>query len=428
MTRRILFVLLAFCGLAACDDDNELFDMPVPNETITFEPISGGAIMRYALPKNTGICAICARYVDALGENVTVLGTPFTDSIVLTGFNAPRTDVPVSITLTDNNDVESAPVERTFNTLASAPYAYIDSVEVFGSWGCVLIESSYTGSVSGIVDVYRVGINPFTKEIDTLFIQNFSIQEGSKTTSIPIASDDEETTIVLKTEDANGNYVRTKVVSGLRQYEMELYPRENLSVSDPGGFSIESPNAYGVEYLLDGDKTGVRCIEAGGRYTNYFTYLTYVEAMGSYVQLELQERHVIATVRLYGRFQNIAATFLNGYISNYLPCHVKVFGSNDPDLPMEQWVEIADTEWPRDADASSCWYNFKVINTTNPDDYKNQEPYYGEVVCNVDGAEYKYIRVMTLDHFQTYDEAAYKYGNTMDQVSYQELEVYVKAE
>ena len=175
MIRKVLFAITVLCGLWACKDDKVVFDAPVPGDAIAFEPASGGAIMRYTLPQNTDICGICAHYVDEQGEEVTIVGTAFADSVLLTGFHAPQEHVPVSITVLDNNNVESASIERTFSTLASAPYAFMDSIQVISTWGGVRIEASYTGTASGIVDVYRVGTNPFTKEIDTLYVTNFSI-------------------------------------------------------------------------------------------------------------------------------------------------------------------------------------------------------------------------------------------------------------
>ena len=95
--------------------------------------------------------------------------------------------------------------------MASCPYAFIDSVKVEESWNGLNIVSSYTGKITGIVDVYRVGINPFSKKLDTLYIRNFTIAAGTVKNFVSIATEDEESTIVLKTGDGKGNHVRTLV-------------------------------------------------------------------------------------------------------------------------------------------------------------------------------------------------------------------------
>ena len=47
MIRKVLFAISALCCLWACKDDEAVFDMPVPEEGISFEPTTGGTIMRY---------------------------------------------------------------------------------------------------------------------------------------------------------------------------------------------------------------------------------------------------------------------------------------------------------------------------------------------------------------------------------------------
>lgn len=421
-----------FWVLAACKDDDVFFDASVPAESLRFEAIGGGAVMHYTLPDDTDICAICARYVNERGEDVTILGTPFVDSIVLTGFNAPRMNVPVSITVTDNNNIESVPVERTFNTLASAPYAFIDSVMVSSSWGGFNIESSFTGTASGRVDVYRVGKNPFTKEIDTLYIRNFAIQSGDVRNFFSVDGDEEETTIVLRTEDGNGNFVRSAVFAGLQKYNMEQYPRENMVLSDPGNSSYEfdgepSPannytTGFGIKYLNDGDKTGVSVV-ASNNDENYFTYMTVEDPIEPYVQVELSEPHVIAVVRLYTKIRNLAFfDYFNGYDFDYLPCHIKVVASNDPSLPMEEWDVLAELEQPRGIRDGS-WGDHPSVSITEPSGYDNIDPVYAELACDMVETEYRYLRVITLDHFQTSTSI---YGNVGNRISYHELEVYVQ--
>ncbi len=178
MTKKIGLLLLIGLAFLACKDDEAVFDVPVPEDGLRFEAVNGGAIMHYTIPENSAICAICARYVNCWGEEVLVKASPYVDTLSLPGFHAPMKDVPVSVFVTDNNDVPSPAVQRTFSTLASAPYSFMDSVEVVSSWDGVRIQSSYTGEVEGIVDVYHVGISPTTQQTDTLFIKNFAIAEG----------------------------------------------------------------------------------------------------------------------------------------------------------------------------------------------------------------------------------------------------------
>lgn len=426
----------------ACKDETAVFDVPVPEESLRFEAVSGGAVMRYTWPKNSDATAICVRYLNERGEEVTMLGTPFVDSLILTGFHTPQTGVPVRITMTDNNNVESVPVEQAFSTLASAPYAFIDSIKVESSWGGVFVESSYTGDVTGLVDVYRVGENPVTKNPDTLYIQNFAISAGKAKNLINLPGEEKETTLVFKTEDGKGNHVRTKIYEGLQKHDMELYPSENLTMQDPGGFSEEyreppvnskfrGYSMFGIDFLKDGDKTGAIRLEKGGQYCQlHFSYLTKPDCTNPYVQVELKEAQVIACVRLYGIIRNMAGSmyddYFNSYYSDFLPCHIKVFGSNDASLPMDEWVELAEFRQHSNPQNEASWCNHIRISTLLPEDYKNVDPYYAEITCSLEENKYKYIRVMALQHFQTENGSATTYGNIQNRYSYQELEVYVQ--
>lgn len=448
MIKKIAFLVLLGMGALACDDDDTVFDVPVPEETISFEPTSGGAIMHYSLPDNQGVAAICVRYENGKGEKTMILGRPYTDTLVLTGFHAPQTDIPVSITVMDNNGVESLPIERSFNALASCPYAFMDSVEVVSSWGGVRIESSYSGSVSGIVDVYRVGTNPFSGLTDTLYITNFTITAGVQSTFLTVEAEEEETTIVLKSEDHKGFHVRSAVFPGLTQFSTEQYPQDKLKLSDPGGYSheYEGPADYthgyvtamGIQYLTDGDKVGIRSIQ-GHQYANYaYTYVTNSDACGSYVQVELQEPRVIGSVRLYGIYRNIQweidypAPWFDSNYPDRLPNHVKVFATNDPALAASpdkkdsgwesKWTLLADFFQNKDGNGE-YWPDHPLINTKDPEVYEGLEPYYADVVCEVSDVEYKYIRVVAEDHFTTWTMMG---DNTADYITYHELEVYVQ--
>lgn len=432
MIRKVCFAISVLCCLWACKDDEVSFDVPVPEEGITFEPMPGGAIMRYTLPQNTDISAICVRYVDEQGRENIVKGSIYADSITLTGFHAPHEEVRAQITVTDNNDVESAPIERTFSTLVSAPYAFMDSVQVLSSWNGVLLEYSYTGVPSGIVDVYRVGQNPFTKEIDTLFVSYFTIAAGEVSTFMEIPTDStqgDETTIVLRSEDGNGNFVRSAIFPGLTQFATVQYPSDQLTVSDPGGFSHEDESlSIGIQYLLDGDTKGkITMYQEFMR--EYFTYVTEANGNGSYVQLELDEPQVIASVRVYAALRNSRkmwnlVPYFNLNYEDRLPNHIRIVASNDPSLPLEEWDEIGNFFQQKNGNGD-CWMLQGAFIASTPEEYDSMDPRFAEVVCEVSDTEYKYVRVVSEDHFRT---NTYVGDNLADYISYHELEVYVKAE
>lgn len=122
MTQKILFFLLILVAFVACKDDDENgFDVPVEFRKISFDPVPGGAVMRYKLPDNMNIFGVRARYKDAYGRQLVKEGTYLTDTLLLNGFAEARTNEPVQLTFLNNNLKESAPLEKTFSTTRMQP-------------------------------------------------------------------------------------------------------------------------------------------------------------------------------------------------------------------------------------------------------------------------------------------------------------------
>ena len=158
MKNSILILLLIF-GLFACEDDETRLDVSIPEDSIWFTPVNGGAVMHYNIPGPTDIYAVRARYTDAQGKMIEVSSSVFVDTLSLLGFNEARENVPVEIVFTNKNNVESEPIHRTFSTLVSGPYAFLDNVEIEEAWNGVYVRSNYTGEGTGLVNVYYVGLN-----------------------------------------------------------------------------------------------------------------------------------------------------------------------------------------------------------------------------------------------------------------------------
>lgn len=430
MKYRWLSTLLLWGALAACQEEVAVFETSVPADGIIFVPVSGGAVMRYAIPENTDICALRVRYLNDRGEEMMKDGSIYTDSLLLSGFNAPQSEVTVRITVVDHNNVESEPLERTFSTFPSVAYAFADSIKVEDVWDGMMLKANYDGMPAGeMVDVFRVGINPFTKKQDTLYLANCKIARTvNQFVKVDMDKGEEESTIVVKTVDANGYYVRTRVFPGIKNLATEQYPRTNLAVSDPGGYSEErgASNDYqvagklGIAYLIDGDLKGEGRLGTG---YNFCTYMTKPDAAGSYVVLTLKEPQVIASVRLYAMLHDAENTYPRPVVNmeDYLPSHVKVFGSND----MEQWDELAEFFQPNNSDYQDMWSYHRVIGSLTQENLDRADPMFMTLTCPVVDMKYKHVKVQCLDHFDysTYNES---YRNQRNVFTYQELEVYVQ--
>ena len=134
--RNILLVLLLVCGFVACENNDEIgFDIPVEFQKISFEPVPGGAVMRYKLPDIHDIYRVRASYINAYGQRLKKDGSYLSDTLLLDGFNEKKTDVTVELTFLNRDMEESAPVEMKFSTEAAATVALFDNLSVNSFWG-----------------------------------------------------------------------------------------------------------------------------------------------------------------------------------------------------------------------------------------------------------------------------------------------------
>ena len=423
MKYAILFWMMAFACLIACtDDEDPVLQVSVPEESIRFVPVEGGAVMYYSLPSPTDIYTVWARYTNAQGEEMALQATAYLDSLNLMGFNEARQNVPVEITFTDRNNVASEPLYRTFSTLDSSPYAFLDSVEVSCGWNGIFINYKFSKEAAGLMNVFYIGTNAYTKQADTLYVDNLQLEKGEKQVFFPINFEYDENTVVLRTEDYQGYNARTKCWSGLRAYASEQLPASEFELLDPEEMSMENEQkAYGLKYLTDGDVKGENRLLYKGD-SKYYTYMTKAEGVGSYLIVDMKEPRVPASVRLYGMFDLSSAGlyFNDEFHLNYadrLPCKVTLYGSND----QKSWERLAQFSQKSDG-SQGCWGTPWMGPVKTKEEMDQLDPNYCEVICPLGNTEYRYLKVQ-------YDELFNMnpmFANDKQYVSFHELEVYVK--
>ncbi len=428
MKKSILWIcLLLFGVLFAChDDDNACLEVPVAEEDIWFTPVSGGAVMHYRVSGPTDVYAVCARYTDAQGKKMTVSSSVYQDTLVLLGFNEARESVPVEIVFTDKNNVESAPVYRTFSTLVSGPYAFLDGVEMEEAWNGVNLRFNYDGEATGLINVYYVGKNAYTQKTDTLFASNMSIVKEKKEAFFGINFDHDENTVVVEVEDYRGYVAHRKVWTGVKNFASEMLPVSEFELKDPGNWSLEDPlQEFGIKYLTDGDKKGYKRL-ATGNSNVYYTYCTKNGAKGSYVLVDMKQARVPASVRLYSLFNLTEASIYwnDPFYMNYddrLPSDIKAYGSNDE----EDWALLGSYYTYPYESAANGWGNSYVGPLKTRTQMDLVDPRYCEIVFKLGEDAYRFLKVQVDG---TFSKNSGLWANTKENISYHELEVYVKKE
>lgn len=433
--KNILLISLLILGLWSCQDDESSFGVVMPKEGLSFRPVAGGAVMYYKLPTDKDIFSIRVRYRDAFESDVLCSGSYVCDSILLMGFNEAQQGVRAYVTLCDRNNVESEPLEVTFDTKDSGPIAFFDQLEVKPSWNGFMITYDVPQQANGMAHVFYVGENPLTHEPDTLLMSSFVIMGGADTLTFSLKQSGPTNDVVIRTEDFRGYMVKQKVWQGIVAYNTSKLDPSNFDFEDPDKISVENEDiCLEYKYLFDGDLRGETCYLADK--STLKTYAAGPAAVGqSMCILDLRDPKMIASIRLYAmmgirrswptRNDLGGVIFRSGYyLSDMLPCAVTVYASNNK----ETWRKIGSFEQNREIDASARWYNgaYDFDNySKSPEEIAASDPYYLEISFPATGEAYRYLKVDIGELYKyEYDYLSSSDANNGGYMSIHELEVY----
>lgn len=470
MTRKILFLLMILIAFVACKDDDENgFDVPVEFRKVAFDPVPGGAVMRYRLPDNMDIFGVRARYNDAYGRQLVKEGTYLTDTLLLNGFAEARTDVPVRLTFLNSNLEESASLEMTFNTADAATVALFDNLVVNPFWGGFNVTYSSPSVVEGTVHVFYVGINPTTKQEDNILVGSYPIVEGGDTLNFELKQALDELKVVIRTDDFEGNTVKTQIYEGIDALAMEMLSPDRFTFSFPTTLAIEDePHEIGVKYLFDGQKKGAnyrKNYQKGDRY-KYGTFVAGPNAFGERFIIDFGTPKVPAMLRgdaflFHGQSYPYAnpswpdpnidmfvATLWNAVYTSRLPAVIKVYGTNAADpknVPLSEcsilYVLDEDPGWSNFYSNAWCRYSdYSYGPNLSANAFKNQDDNAFnaagsislDMKCNYYNEAYRYVFFIVEDTWMSSRwQNQYPYGyeeNANEYITFDELEVFVKKE
>lgn len=423
--KKYIWMALTVLALHACSDEKEMFDVPVIQENILFTPAPGGAIMNYRLPVNSQIAYIKVRYFDVNGKEVIMRGSYLDTSLKLVGFNGAQKDIPVYISYEDKNGNDSEEVEMKFNTEDSIPYAFFDNLRIEDSWdGFKLYYNMDTPEVTGLADVFYVGMNPKTQQTDTLLVETFVIEKGEHTRTINISQQLDECTVVIRSEDFRGYTARQEVYSNVKSYPTEKL--DNFDIIPAEGFSLEdeTPKVMaGVKYLTDGDCKGILAFQNITSSSNPMCcFVGYLKPDANYLIVDMQEELVPASVRVYNQFSVREYPYyvfdkrLMGSRENVFPCNATLYGSNDK----SSWDELGSFAQAPDG-LGGCWAQASPY-FSSLEEINSNDPRYMNLVAPLEDRTYRYLKIQFNELFAT----SLFNPNTNQEIWIQEIEVYVK--
>ena len=469
MIRKLLLLAAVGLGLFACKDDEEIgFDVPVEfRKELSFRPIPGGSVMNYYLPRNSDIFGVRVRYNDARGVEVVKEGTYLTDSLQLLGFNEARQGVPATVCFFNNQMAESEPMEISFDTYDSAPVAFVDSLTVTPFWGGFSVSYRSPETVQGMAHIFYIGTNPLTHQPDSILMASTPIVEGGDTLNFVLQQKQESTTVVVRTEDYRGYCVKQEIFADLPCLYMDTLTPADFDFRFMGQVVKNGEYQFGTEYLFDGDTKGATYRK--NRMAGYpYRYATYVAGPNALYDesvdpnenrfiVDLREPKVPASVNLYAflnyntswpfiadyvDFPSLLLDIWNGDYISHLPCKVRLYGTNEnPEtvnlsscallykLDDEPTYEGWKASWAVRSDHFYGPYHDEVWYDVTDEELAAAEPCVLKMLCNYSGESYQYLIFVVEDTYPGRGDGGYYVeGNQRGYVTFNELEVFVKAE
>lgn len=441
MMKNTILILLLIFGLFACSDDESAFSVDVPESAFLFKAMPGGAIMHYKLPDNSDIFTLKVRYTNAQGKDVLKVGSYVGDSLFMDGFNEARQNVPARITFVNNQNVESEPLDVTFDTRDSAPYAFFKEVKVSSSWGGFQVMYNTPEIVTGMVHVFYLGTNPLTQQEDTILLKSFPINKGGDTLQFALQQERLKNTVVIRTDDFRGYRVKQEVWKDVEAYFTENYPITEENYND-GGLSMEREDAKtSVKYLFDGERKGLGRLQYilanpnSATKDECYTYVAGPYALGKPVIIDLKEEKVPAFIRIYSMLpMNGSFTYgsgalfavWSGFYDDKLPCDVTVYAGNDKDPNADSWVKMGSLYESPSLNKADRWthpYELYTTKVTTEKEIADADEIYVDIKFLASPVKYRYIKMVVND---TYNPSVSRNTNEGDYFTMHELEVYVK--
>ena len=449
MIRKIVYFLTIFFGLTACSEDETGFNVPLADSNIRgAKPVSGGAMLYYTLPDNDDVFSINVRYTDSFGASTLKSGGYGSDSLFLDGFNEPRTGVQAQATLVNRNGEESEPFNFTFDTEASAAYAFFDQVEVQPYWDGFQVVYKAPERVAGMVHIYYEGINPMTQQPDNIFLESFPIIKGGDTLLFTLQQKLMKNTVILRTQDAHGLQVGEKVWEDVESYVVQKldYNNGDFDFIDVNSRSVENDEAKtGIQYLFDGDTKGTQRISGRVGYECY-TFLAGPGAFETPFVIDLKEDRIPASLRIYGILNtNLdfpAAANYPGAVErplgnvwaaryiNKLPCEVSVYGGESENGPWTLLTEFSQNPSATDRWALDCDPSIGLVEYSSLEEVEAADSCFLNLEFPATPQRYRYLQLVIHDTFNPmlssgeWNQAGDQ--NPNEYVTMHELEVYVK--
>ena len=453
--RNILLIVLLMCGFIACNDDDAAFDVPVDFQYLTFEPVPGGAIMRYKLPSNLDVFGVRVRYNDAFGKELYKDGSYLTDSLLLGGFTEARSEVPVQLCFFNRKMVETTSIEKTFSTKPAATVAIFDKLEVNPFWGGFNVTYQSPETVDGTIHVFYIGMNPTTRQLDSILMGSYPIVEGGDTLNFELKQKVDRLDVVVRTDDYEGHRVKLVVKEDVPNLLMDTlsYKDGDFKFKFMGNIVENEQYGFSEKYLFDGKKKGegYRSHILKGESRVYDTFMAGPYAYSERFIFDFGTPQVPAALYVYA-FLNLGNYYPQpgsgvlgelwcGNYQSRLPSKARVYGvkagENPNTVDLSACTLLCDF---KENNTFNYWRNYSWCKNTDniygsgercdaltDAEYAAKDPIVLRLMCNYTKEEFQYVILVVEDTYRSNRYNADWNENTKEYVTFDEIDVVVQA-
>lgn len=426
---KLLYVFIMIVMLLSCSEDNEnIFDVSMTDLKVVFKPFPGGATMKYELPDNHDVFSIKASYKDHKGINRVVEGTYGVDSLDIVGFIEKTEYIPVNISLVDSKGNSSKPIIEHFSTEKCAASAFFDNLNVSTYWRGFKVEYTSPEMSNGLFHIGFLGVDAMTKKKDTILLMTKPISKGTNKIKFSNVYDVETnaTTVVIWTEDFRGNIVNKQTFENVPASMDELLNGKDFIWH---GTSQEDDHiGFSSKYLFDGDIRGTTKVEK--KDGKYYAYVSGRNGVGQSCIIDLNVEKELSRIILYEPLRTkigMPWDYVYRYPEYAMPNHVKVYGGNDMNAPMEEWDELGEFYQPLGTARRARWitrYTDADVRHETVESMNAEDPIFVQINFDMTEKTYRYLKIEFVEVFNMWMMDHYE--NRDHRVFLQELEVYSK--
>ena len=249
----LLFILIV---LSSCKEgligQHPIENIPPQKVTNTaVKNIEGGALITYSIPNEDDVLYVKANYKLDDGTPMEIKSSIYSNQLEIVGIGKSR-EIPVTLTVVDRSQNESAPITVVIHPLDAPIYSIIQTLLIQNDFGGIQLRWENPTKTPIVIDVFSPSDDNEMREVDRLYSES-SIGKANVRGQEPV-----ETIYSIVIRDRWGN--RTDTISGtfLPIFETELDKSRFRRWNPPGIPYATQGGAWVIEGLWNNN------IKSGG--------------------------------------------------------------------------------------------------------------------------------------------------------------------